>query len=166
MFRRIHSLPALLVFVFALAGGEAAVAGPAPGNTLVGVWEVSIYPFASLCEFPSGELGDPAAVDITVVNRDGTMSNSDSLFGTGHGLWRRVANMEHELKLKVPVAARPLLGIPEGIMLTLDTDLTLRAGGTEACGLFAGTFVPAHPLFGDFFAGTVVFKRVTLNGAE
>lgn len=166
MDRPIVSLPFMLVCVFVLAGPQAAAADGAPGNTLVGVWEVSIYPFASFCETPPGELPDPAAVDISVVNRDGTVSNSDSLFGTGHGLWRRLANMKHEMRFKTPVLARPALGVPEGIILTVDTDLTLTTGGIEACGTFEGFFVPAHPFFGEFFAGTVIFKRVVLSGPE
>lgn len=163
MLKQIVSLHGLSVFLFALAGPQVAVADGAPGDTLVGVWEVGVYPAAILCENPPGDFSDAAAVDITVVNRDGTVSNSDSFFGTGHGLWRRLTNMKHEMKFKTPVLARPVLGIPDNIILTVETDLTLATRGMEACGTFEGFFVPAHPVFGEYFFGTVIFRRVVLS---
>lgn len=162
MDKPIVSLPVLLVGLLVLAGSQAAVADRAPGNTLVGVWEVGIFPFQSLCDAPPSDFDGAAAVDISVINRDGTMSNSDSTFGTGHGLWRRLADMNHELLLKTPVMWRPLLGIPEDIILTVNTRLTLAERGMEACGTFNGFFEPAHPAFGPFFEGTVIFRRVAL----
>lgn len=162
MDKPIVSLPVLLVGLLVLAGPQAAVADGAPGNTLVGVWEVGIFPFQSLCDAPPSDFDGAAAVDISVINRDGTMSNSDSTFGTGHGLWRRLADMNHELILKTPVLWRPMLGIPEDIILTVETRLTLAKRGMEACGTFNGFFEPAHPVFGPFFQGTVIFKRVSL----
>lgn len=167
MINRTVLLLAILVFIAALASPRAALADRDHGTTLVGAWEVSVYPFASLCGIPSSELGDPAAVDITVVGRDGTVSNSDSFFGTGHGIWRRLEGKTHEMKFKTPILARPLLGIGDNILLTVKTtNLVLATGGMEACGAFEGFFVPAHPLFGDYFAGTVVFKRFVLSGNE
>ena len=166
MDKPIVSLPVLLVGILVLAGPQAAVADGAPGNTLVGVWEVGIFPFQNLCDAQPGDFSGAAAVDISVINRDGTMSNSDSTFGTGHGLWRRVANMNHELLLKTPVLGDPMLGQPVDIILTVETKLTLAKGGMTACGTFNGFFDPAHPVFGPFFQGTVIFKRVVLELSE
>ena len=166
MDRQFVSLPVMLVCVLALSAPQLAAADGASGNTLVGVWEVGIFPFQSLCDAPPSDFTGAAAVDISVINRDGTMSNSDSLFGTGHGLWRRVAKMKHAMKFKTPVLTRPVLGVPEGIILTVETDLTLTTGGMAACGTFEGFFVPDHPFFGGFFAGTVIFKRVVLELSE
>ena len=59
MDKPIVSLPVLLVGILVLAGPQAAVADGAPGNTLVGVWEVGIFPFQSLCG-AQPRIGPPA----------------------------------------------------------------------------------------------------------
>ena len=122
MFRRLASLPVLLVFIVALAGPQAAFADRAPGKTLVGAWEVFIdsnEPPAGPGEAPGDPDGVPDAFDITVINRDGTVSNSDPALGTGHGIWRRLGASQFEVKFKTPVPLVNALQQLPGTTLTV-----------------------------------------------
>jgi hypothetical protein len=153
MFRRIPSLFAISVFVVAAVGSPMAVADPAPGQTLVGTWIVNI--------FPDGPV--PPAADISVVNRDGTVSNSDSLLGTGHGIWRRLGDSTFEMKFITPVLALTGLAFPPGVTLTVTTgDLAVDQGGLTASGTFSADFEPDQATFPDF-TGSISFTRMTFD---
>jgi hypothetical protein len=150
MIKRISSLVAFLIAVFTLAGTQVATADDSPGKTLVGAWEVLI----------TNNVGLPPAVDIAVVNRDGTMSNSDAVLGTGHGAWKRIGNSRFSYKFKTPVLVTNLFGFPPGSMLTVSGTLTVDAGGMTASGPY--DFVVISP-FGDVllaFDGIVFFSRI------
>jgi hypothetical protein len=153
MSKRIYSMQALLVFVLALTGVQAAVADGGPGKTLVGTWVVNIVPDGPV----------PPTVDITVVNRDGTMSNSDALLGTGHGIWRRLGDSVFEMKFTTPVIAFTGTAFPPGVTLTVTTrDLAVDKGGLTASGRFSADFEPDQATFPDF-TGAINFTRMTFE---
>lgn len=155
MLRQNHSLARIVVLVFALAGSQVAVAEGDSGRRLVGTWIVDIN---------SPML--PPATDITVVNRDGTLSNSDSLLGTGHGIWRQLGNSTFEMKFITPVLAvlnTTGTAFFPGVTLTITTkDLTLEQGGMAASGTFEADLEPDQPNFPDF-EGEIRFTRMTFN---
>ena len=174
MFRRLAALPVPLIFIVALAGFQAAFADRAPGKTLVGAWEVLIdsnEPPAGPGEAPGDPDGVPDAFDITVINRDGTVSNSDPALGTGHGIWRRLGASQFELKFKTPVPLVNALQQLPGTTLTVTTkDLTVHADGMTATGTFfvdvEPNFIPGDPVFGGQvpdFGGNITFVRMTFD---
>lgn len=165
MFRRLVSLPVFLAFIFALAGSQAVVADGARGNTLVGAWLVEVDTFP---------LGTAESVDVTVVHKDGTVSNSDGILGTGHGIWKRLgAKQETEegkeirpstfqMKFKTPFLEGNSFGIPAGFILTVTATVTLDRSGNTAAGPFETTIgPPGFPSPG--FAGEVRFARITFD---
>ena len=165
MLARIKSISAILVFVIALVVSQAALADRSPGKTLVGAWVVEIVP-----------VGLEPAVDITVIHKDGTVSNSDSKLGTGHGIWKRLgAKQESEeeggkvispstfqVRFKTPILEGNSLGIPGGFILTVTATVTLDQSGNAATGPFVTTIGP--PGFpGPGFVGEVRFARISLD---
>lgn len=174
MFSRIISMAAALVFIVVLAGPQAAMADGAPGKTLVGTWEVyidSMEPPTEPGEPPLPPDGIPDAFDITVVNRDGTVSNSDPALGTGHGIWRRLGASKFEMKFTTPVPIVNALQQLPGTTLTVTTkDLTVDADGVTATGTFfvdiEPNFIPDDPVFGGQlpdFAGNITFVRMMFD---
>ena len=159
MLKRLISLFAHtgIVFIFiAVAGIPDATADYQSGKTLVGSWEVLI----------TNEQGLPPAVDITVVNRDGTMSNSDGIFGTGHGVWKRVGASQFAFKFKTPILAINILNYPPGSILTVAGTLTVDKGGATASGPYNAVILDAvgNLLFG--FDGRVFFTRISIDGHD
>ena len=150
MFKRISSLVAFLVAVFTLAGTQVATADDSPGKTLVGAWEVLI----------TNTIGLPPAVDVTVVNRDGTMSNSDALLGTGHGAWKRIGKSRFSYKFKTPVLLTNPFGFPPGSMLTVSGILTVDAGGMTASGPYDFVVVSPSGVVLLALDGTVFNTRI------
>jgi hypothetical protein len=172
MFRRIISLPVLLVLILALAGPRAAIADRSPGKTLVGTWEVLVF------EAPDCENVDPmpppdavpVTVDITVVNRDGTVTNTDPALGTGHGIWKGVGHSTFKMKFKTPVMFINVFELLPTTTLTINTrDLTVARGGMTAIGTFEADIEPDKsdiPIQSDFlddFCGQIVFNRMTFD---
>ena len=156
MLKRLISLFARsgIVFIFiAVAGIPDATADGRSGKTLVGSWEVLV----------TNEQGLPPAVDITVVNRDGTMSNSDGIFGTGHGVWERVGASQFAFKFKTPILALNMFNFPPGSMLTVTGTMTVDKGGATASGPYTAVILDAfgNSLFG--FDGRVFFTRISID---
>lgn len=144
-----------IVFIFiAVTGIPEATADYQSGKTLVGSWEVVI----------TNEQGLPPAVNITVVNRDGTMSNSDGIFGTGHGVWERAGASQFAFKFKTPILAINILNYPPGSMLTVTGTITVAKGGATATGPYSAVILDSmgNLLFG--FDGTVFFTRISIDG--
>ena len=144
------SIHALLAISLILVGTTSATAGPQPGKTMVGSWIVTI----------NSDFGPPA-IDIATVNRDGTMSNSDALFGTGHGVWRHAGASTFAYKFMTPILVTA--GFPPGAMLTVTGTATVNDGGHDATGPFQAvvTVPPGIVFFG--FSGTVDFARISVD---
>ena len=147
---KVLSIYALLVISLVLTGTTSAIADSQPGKTMVGSWVVTI----------NSDFGPPA-VDITTVNRDGTMSNSDALFGTGHGVWRHAGASTFAFKFMTPILVTA--GFPPGAMLTVTGSATVNKGGHDASGPFEAvvTVPPGVVFFG--FSGTVDFARISID---
>lgn len=174
MFTRTVSLTGILVFIVVVASSQAAFADGSPGKTLVGTWEVYIdsnEPPAGEGEPPGDPDGVPDAFDITVVHRDGTVSNSDPALGTGHGIWRRLGASQFELKFKTLVPFINAFQQLPGTTLTVTTkDLTVHADGMTATGTFfvdvEPNFIPDDPVFGGQvpdFGGNITFVRMIFD---
>lgn len=149
-FAKILTLPALIIFTLTLPGSPDALAEGQPGKTMVGSWVVTI----------SSDFGPPA-IDVTTVNRDGTMSNSDALFGTGHGVWTHAGASTFAFKFMTPILVTA--GFPPGAMLTVTGSATVNDGGMDASGPFQAvvTDPSGFVLFG--FSGTVDFARISME---
>ena len=144
------------VFIFAL-GASPALAEDSPGRTLVGTWEVLIV---------SDVL--PPARDVTVVNRDGSLSNSDAILGTGHGAWKRLGDTRFKTTFLTPVLATNPLGFPAGSMLTVTATVDVNVGGMSASGPFGAVIELTDPATGAEitlfeFNGVVFFTRITVD---
>jgi hypothetical protein len=155
MLKRLTSLFAHTGFVFILIAVAAipdAAANYQPGKTLVGSWEVLI----------TNEQGLPPAVDVTMVNRDGTMSNSDGIFGTGHGVWKHAGASQFAFKFKTPILALNILNFPPGSMLTVTGTLTVDKDGATASGPYTAVILDSagNSLLG--FDGSVFFTRISI----
>ena len=172
MLARIKSVSAFLVFVIALAGSHSALADRSPGKTLVGTWEVLVFA-APDCENVSPlppEGVPPATVDISVINRDGTVTNTDPVLGTGHGIWKRVGHSTFRMKFRTPVMFINIFDLLPMTTLTINTDdLTVARGGMKAFGTFEADIEPdkednpfQSDVFGDF-CGQIVLNRMTFD---
>jgi hypothetical protein len=151
MFRRIVSLPVMLVFIFALASPQAAVADRSPGKKLVGTWEVTI-------------LSDvlPPALDTTVVHQDGTVSNWDPALGAGNGIWRRLGDSRYEVKFKTVVLFNNIFGLFPGSTLIVTAMVEVDDKGNFASGPFTADLEPEGQAIPDF-SGIVNFSRMTFD---
>ena len=159
MLKRLISLFArtgIVFFFIVVAGLPDATADDKSGKTLVGSWEVLV----------TNEQGLPPAVDITVVNRDGTMSNSDGIFGTGHGVWKHVGASQFAFKFKTPILANNILGFPPGLMLTVSGTMTVDKGGATASGPYNAVVLDAFGNFFFGFDGRVFFTRISIDGGD
>jgi hypothetical protein len=143
---------AILAIGIASVGAQSAIADDRSGKTLVGSWMVTV----------STNLGLPPAINLTTVNRDGTMTNSDSQFGTGHGVWKRVGAGNFAIKFMTPILMTSPL-VPPGSILTITGTLTVEQGGATASGPYQAVVRDA---FGDIvfpFSGIVEFSRITID---
>lgn len=157
-----QTLGCLVLYLLVLAGVQSALADDSPGRTLVGSWEV----------FITNEQGLPPNLDMTTVNRDGTLTNSDSLFGTGHGAWKRAGDGQFQMTFRTPVLATaggPPLFVPIGSVLTVTATVTVDEGGMTAIGAYTAEIAQ---LGGSAFCGfngqcsltgLVAFSRITVD---
>lgn len=161
MFRQLRSIAASSLALLILAGFQPAVADES-GRTLVGSWEV----------FITNNQGLPPALDLSTVNRDGTMTNSDSLFGTGHGVWKRAGNGSFKLKFRTPILATASgppfsFPFPPGSILTVTATAMVAEDGMTAYGPYqAIVHAPdgsggSVPVFG--FDGNIALTRITVD---
>jgi hypothetical protein len=153
MFNRVTKmlmLYALFTILLAVTGTPSALAGAQPGKTMVGSWVVTI----------NSDFGPPA-IDIATVNRDGTMSNSDALFGTGHGVWKHAGASTFAFKFMTPILMTA--GFPPGAILTVKGSATVNDGAMDASGPFEAlvTDPSGFVIFG--FSGTVDFARIVIE---
>ena len=158
MLKRLTSLftyTGLLVIFIVAVGAQDAAADDQSGKTLVGSWTVVV----------TSNLGLPPVIDLTTVNRDGTMTNSDAMFGTGHGVWKRAGDSQFAFKFMTPILLTASLA-PPGSMLTVAGTLTVDKGGATAFGPYEA--VVEHPAIGLVlpFAGTVSFARISIDDTD
>ena len=161
MFRPLRLIAASCLALLILTGFQPALADE-PGRTLVGSWEV----------FITNNQGLPPALDLATVNRDGTMTNSDSLFGTGHGAWKHAANGHFKMKFRTPILATAsgppfFFPFPPGSVLTVTATAMLAKDGMTAFGPYeAVVHAPdgtggVVQVFG--FNGDIALSRITVD---
>ena len=162
MLKQIRSIIAVALALLFLAGNQTALGEDTFGRTLVGSWEVLI----------TNQQGLPPNLDMTTVNKDGTMTNSDAVFGTGHGAWTRVGAGRFKMKFRTPILATAsgppfFFPFPPGSVLTVTATVMVADDGMAAFGPYeavvhapsgAGAFVQ---VFG--FNGDVAFSRITVD---
>lgn len=162
MLKQFRSITTVGLTLLILAGFQPALADDTFGRTLVGSWDVLI----------TNEQGLPPNLDMTTVNKDGTMTNSDAIFGTGHGAWTRAGAGRFKMKFRTPILATAsgppfFFPFPPGSVLTVTATVMVAEDGMAAFGPYeavvhapngAGGFVP---IFG--FNGNVAFSRITVD---
>lgn len=152
-----------LVFcLLVLAGLQSALADDTFGRTLVGSWEV----------FITNEQGLPPNLDVATVNRDGTLTNSDSVFGTGHGAWKRTGKGQFAMKFRTPILATAsgppfFFPFPPGSVLTVSATVMVAKDGMAAFGPYQAVVHAPDGLGGQIpvfdFNGNVAFSRITVD---
>jgi hypothetical protein len=161
MFRQLRSIAASSLALLILAGFQPALAD-GPGRTLVGSWEVSI----------TNDQGLPPALDLSTVNQDGTMTNSDSLLGTGHGVWKRAGNGRFKMKFRTPILATasgpPLFfPFPPGSVLTVTATAMVAVDGMTAFGPYQAVVHAPDGAGGVVqvfdFDGDIALSRITVD---
>jgi hypothetical protein len=161
MFRQLRLVTTSILAMLLLAAVQPALADE-PGRTLVGSWEV----------FITNNAGLPPALDLSTVNRDGTMTNSDSLFGTGHGVWKHAGKGKFNMKFRTPILATAsgppfFFPFPPGSILTVTATATVAEDGMTAFGPYqAAVHAPdgsgeVVQVFG--FDGNIALSRVTID---
>ena len=151
LFPRLVYAMVLLVCVTTV-GIQDVAADERHGKSIVGSWSVVV----------STNLGPPPAVNLSTINRDGTMTNSDSQFGTGHGVWKHISGGRIAYKFMTPILMTSEL-VPPGSMLTVTGTWTIDSGGHTASGPYEAVVRDA---FGNLvfpFFGMVELSRVTLG---
>jgi hypothetical protein len=91
------------------------------------------------------------------------MTNSDALFGTGHGVWKRVGNSAFAIKSMTPMLVTTQIA-PPGSNLTVAGTVIVDTGGSTASGPYEAV---ARDTMGNIVfasSGAVVFSLITLNG--
>ena len=120
--------------------------------TFVGAWVVSGVADGDVI---------PPFTNVSTVNRDGSLVNSDPDFGTGVGVWRRIGPNLFVGKFVTIVPDDA--GFPPGALLTVESTVTVADGSGSATGPYVS--VIEHPDIGELlsFTGTVSFDRITLG---
>ena len=161
MCRQLRSSVASSLVLLVLVGFQPALAD-APGRTLVGSWEV----------FITNNQGLPPALDLSTVNRDGTMTNSDAVFGTGHGVWRRAGNGQFKMKFRTPILATASgppfhFPFPPGSVLTVTATAMVAEDGMTAFGPYQAVVHAPDGSGGVVlvfaFDGNIAFSRITVD---
>ncbi len=156
MFKKVIRAVLLVGLITALTGAAwADDGGPVEqksATTFVGSWVVS--------GVADGDVVPPFT-NVSTVNRDGSLINSDPDFGTGVGVWRRIGPNLFVGKFitMIPDDA----GFPPGASLTVESIVTVADGSGTASGPYLT--VIEHPNIGELlsFTGTVSFDRITLG---
>lgn len=119
---------------------------------LVGSWTIAGQP-----DGPS-----PGFVNVFTSGRDGTMINTDPLFGTGHGVWSRTGKRTYAVRFVTLTS--PFNPVFPDTVITVIGQLRLDPSGQTAAGTFETTFTdlngnPIIPPAG----GTISATRINLN---
>lgn len=146
-----------VLFVFLATGAQIAAADDSSGRTLVGSWVVGVTA-------PNTPV--PFFVDVTTVNKDRTMLNTNAALGTGHGAWTRTGDSTFAIKFMTPVPLVNPFNAPPGSMLVVTGSVAVDTGGQTASGTYTATLIapPNTPLFG--FGGTIDFSRIVADNAD
>jgi hypothetical protein len=128
-------------------------------DSIVGSWVVQVFPNPPA---PPPMPNMPHNKNLFTCTADGGSLNSDPTFGTGHGVWKKVAPRTFAVKFLtlIPPGFDPPYP-PEALATTSSEPLTLNLHGDEIRGPFK--VVLTHPVTGQellSFDGTVVLTRI------
>ena len=122
-------------------------------NSFVGSWTVVGSP---------NPPGSPMFINLGSIHRDGTVVNSDPVFGGGHGVWKRVGPRSFEVKFLTLVPPNNPF-FPPNALITVTGVVTLEDGGQLASGNFDTTFEDALGNLLLTMDGTVTFTRIQFD---
>ena len=122
-------------------------------DSIVGSWVVQVFPNSP---------GPPPLKNLFTCTEDGSAINTDPTFGTGHGIWQKLAPRTFAVKflILVPPGFDPPYPL-ESIITVSSESLTLNLQGDEITGPFKT--VITHPITGEqllSFDGTVTLSRI------
>jgi len=122
-------------------------------DSIVGSWVVQVFPNSP---------GPPPLKNLFTCTEDGSAINTDPTFGTGHGIWQKLAPRTFAVKflILVPPGFDPPYPL-ESIITVSSESLTLNLQGDEITGPFKT--VITHPITGEqlfSFDGTVTLNRI------
>ena len=121
------------------------------GKTFVGSWVVNLESDAF-----------PPFTNLSSVIKDGIVINTDPVFGTGHGVWKRIGKSEFSVKFIHQVPPDDP-AFPVGTSLVVTAELVISKGGSSGSGTFR--VVATNPVFGElvFATGMLTAERITLG---
>ncbi len=120
-------------------------------RTIVGSWMVSGTP----------DFGDPFE-NIGSFHRDGTVVNSDPVFGGGHGVWERVGPRRYEVRFLTLVPPNNPFFAPN-VVIEVRGVVRLHRGGKTASAPFVTTFTDPNGNLLLTTTGRIELTRITLN---
>ena len=144
------TIASLILVMLTLASPSTAEARHGyPG--IVGAWVVDGQPD-----------GAPAFRNIGTLHRDGTTSNADPLFGSGHGVWERIG--PRRFAVRFVTITSPFNPVLPNTVITVNGELRLRPNRDSARGTFETTFTDlgGNPIMPPS-TGTVRFTRITVD---
>ncbi len=122
-------------------------------NSFVGSWTVVGSP---------NPPGSPMFINLGSIHRDGTVVNSDPVFGGGHGVWKRIGGRSFEVKFLTLVPPNNPF-VPPNALITVTGVVTLERGGNMASGNFETTFEDENGNLLLTTDGTVTFTRIRFD---
>ena len=120
-------------------------------RTIVGSWMVSGTP----------DVGAPF-VNIGTFHRDGTVVNSDPVFGGGHGVWKRVGPRKYEVRFLSLVPPNNPFFAPN-VVIEVRGVVRLNRRGKKASAPFVTTFTDPNGNLLMTSTGRIELTRITLN---
>ncbi len=152
----------LLLKSFAIAAALTILIGstiPQDANaehrrqSIVGSWTIEGTP---------NQPGAPSFVNLGSIHRDGTVVNSDPVFGSGNGIWRRVGPRSFEVKFLTLVPPNDPF-FPPNTLITVRGEITVNRRGRVATGTFDTTFEDENGNLLLATDGTVTFTRIRFD---
>lgn len=138
----------LILCSLALAGPASAARGPG----IVGSWVVNGQP-----DGPA-----PAFINLTTNGADGTVTNTDPLLGTGHGVWRRGTN--GSFTVRFVTVTSPFNPIFPNTVITVTGEIKVDKKNDVAEGTFQTTFEDLNGVtLMPMSTGTVQFSRIAID---
>ena len=113
---------AVLVAVFLCTAPMQNAVADSAGLTLVGSWIVDVSP---------NPPGPPPFANLATIGRDGTIVNSDPIFGGGHGVWTQKGRRQFATRF-LHLVSPDDPNFPPNTAITVVGHVTLDRGGNTA----------------------------------
>ncbi len=139
-----------ILIVLGAMGPQAAFADHQK-RTIVGSWTVSGTP----------DFGEPFE-NIGTFHRDGTVVNSDPVFGGGHGVWKRIGPRRYQVRFLTLVPPNNPFFAPN-VVIEVRGVVRLNRWGEKASAPFVTTFTDPDGNLLLTTTGRIELTRITLN---